>query len=175
MPSGGLNLNHMLEDIRRQDALHTNSVHVLGRKLAAKFPGLKAGQVLISMRHLNAIAVVDPETRAVVWAAQGPWRAQHDAVFLDNGHLLLFDNLGLAAGSRVLEYDFQTQAFPWSYSGANRGAFFTEERGMSQRLPNGNTLIVNSEGREMFEVTRNQEVVWNCPTNQFLCSARHFT
>jgi hypothetical protein len=33
---------------------------------------------------------------------------------------------------------------------------------MCQRLPNDNTLIVNSDGGEVFEVTRDQEVVWSC-------------
>ena len=69
------------------------------------------------MRNLDAIAVVDPELRAVVWAARGPWQALHDAQVLDNGNVLLFDNQGLPKGSRVLEYDPRTQAFPWSWSG----------------------------------------------------------
>src|SRR5205814_975993 len=68
---------------RKQDALHTNTVQVLTPALAQKFPGWKAGQLLITMRNLDAIAVVDPELRKVVWAARGPWQAPHDAQFLD--------------------------------------------------------------------------------------------
>jgi hypothetical protein len=33
---------------------------------------------------------------------------------------------------------------------------------MCQRLPGGNTLIVNSDGSEVLEVTPAQEVVWSC-------------
>src|SRR5205814_7879405 len=109
---------------RKQDALHTNTVQVLTPALAQKFPGWKAGQLLITMRNLDAIAIVDPELRKVVWAARGPWQAPHDAQFLDNGNLLLFDNQGLRKGSRILEYDPRTQAFPWAYAGENR----SEER-----------------------------------------------
>ncbi len=163
------------DDARRRDVFHTNFVKVLTRLLAPKFPLFKAGQVLISMRHLDTIAVVDAESRAVVWAARGPWRAQHDPQFLDNGRLLIFDNLGSPKMSRVLEYDPHTQAFPWSYSGENGAPFLTVERGMSQRLPNGNTLIVNSQKGEMLEVTRDKEVVWSCLCHYFLSSARRFS
>jgi hypothetical protein len=159
---------------RKQDVLHTNSVKVLRRELAPRFPGLKAGQVLISVRSLDAIAVLDPATEEVVWAARGPWRAQHDAQFLANGRLLIFDNLGSPGGSRVLEYDPRTQAFPWSHPGATGAPFFTSVRGMSQRLPNGNTLIVNSEGWEIREVSPRNEVVWSCGTHGFVSTGRRY-
>jgi hypothetical protein len=159
----------------RQDVLHTNSVRVLNPSLAAKFPGFKAGQVLLSLRTLDALAVLGPQTETVVWAARGPWRAQHDAQFLDNGRLLLFDNLGSPAGSRVLEYDPNTQAFPWSYPGADNSSLFTSERGMCQRLPNGNTLIVNSEGGQVLEVTPGKEVVWSCSLPGFIATARRYS
>lgn len=150
------------EEMRRRDVLHTNAVTVLGRHLAPKFPQFKAGQLLLSPRHLDAIAVVDPETDTVVWAARGPWHAQHDPTFLDNGHLLLFDNLGSTRGSRVLEYDPQSQAFPWSYPDESGKRFLSRLRGICQRMANGNTLIVNSDGGEMFEVTPTHEMVWSC-------------
>jgi hypothetical protein len=35
---------------------------------------------------------------------------------------------------------------------------------MSQRLPNGNTLVVNSVGGEALEVTPDREVVWSLST-----------
>ena len=96
----------------------------------------------------------------MAWPAA--WHAQHDPSFLDNGHLLLFDNQGSPRGSRVLEFDPKTQAFPWWYPGENGVPFLSKIRGMSQRLPNGNTLIVNSDAGEVFEVTPGQEVVWSC-------------
>jgi len=132
------------EDAKSRDVLHLNAVKVLSRALAPKFPMFKAGHVLTSICHLNVIAVVDPQDQSVVWAARGPWKAQHDAQFLDNGHLLFFDNLGSSAGSRVLEYDPETQSFPWAFSGENGNPFLSKLRGMCQRLPNGNTLAVNA-------------------------------
>jgi hypothetical protein len=173
--SAPLTLRRFDDETRKQDALHTNTIKVLTPAMAQKFPEWKAGQLLITMRNLDSIAVVDPEARRVVWAARGPWVALHDTQFLDNGNLLLFDNDGLAKGSRILEYDPRTQAFPWTYSGENWGAFYTSERGMCQRLPNGNTLAVNSKVGEILEVTREKEVVWSFAPHRFIAYARRFT
>jgi hypothetical protein len=147
------------------DLFHTNSVKVLTQAQARNFPLFQAGQVLLSLRSLHCLAVLDVRKRFVVWAALGPWRIQHDAEFLDNGHLLLFDNHGWSNGCRVLEYDPVTQAIPWVYSGADSGPFHAAFRGMKQRLPNGNTLIVDPDNRRLFEVTRGKELVWEyfCP------------
>ncbi|HXD86959.1 MAG TPA: arylsulfotransferase family protein [Urbifossiella sp.] len=152
------------DDGIRRDVLHTNAVKVLTPALAPKFPWLKAGQLLLSPRQLDAMIVLDPGTGKVVWAARGPWRAQHDPTFLDNGHILLFDNSGAPRGSRVLEFDPKTLAFPWVYPDAAGPHFVSEIRGMSQRLPNGNTLVVNSVGGEALEVTPDRETVWTCST-----------
>jgi hypothetical protein len=144
------------------DFIHANSVRVLSRALAPKFPLFKPGQVLISLRNLDLLAVVDTHTRSVVWATKGIWRIQHDADFLANGHLLLYDNSGSVKGCRILEYDPITQAIPWAYSNENALPFTALFRGMKQRLPNGNTLIVDPDNGRMFEVTLDKELVWEC-------------
>lgn len=174
--TSGTRLGFYVDDVRRRDVLHANAVKVLSRKLAPKFPLFKAGQILVSARHLDAIGVLDPDSGKIVWAAHGPWRAQHDPSFLDNGHFLLFDNLLSQRGSRVLEYDPQTQAFPWAYPGEKGKPFTSEIRGMCQRLPNGNTLIVNSQGGNVLEATPDCEVVWSCSFGQTeLYRARRYT
>jgi hypothetical protein len=147
------------------DLFHANSVRVLTQAYAREFPLFQAGQVLISLRSLHCLAVLDVRERSLVWAALGPWRIQHDAEFLANGHLLLFDNHGWTKGCRVIEYDPVTQAIPWVYSDADSGPFHAAFRGMKQRLPNGNTLIVDPDNRRLFEVTREKELVWEhlCP------------
>jgi len=149
------------------DFLHANSVKVLSRALAPKFPLFKAGQVLISLRNLDALAVVDTRLRSVVWAAQGIWRIQHDPEFLENGHLLLYDNAGSPRGCRILEYDPVTQAIPWAYDNENSTPFSPYYRGTKQRLPNGNTLIVDPDNARLLEVTKGKELVWElfCPGN----------
>ncbi len=164
-----------LRELRqRQDVLHANSVNVLNATQAAQFPNLKPGQVLVSLRNLNALGVIDPTTRSLVWATTGPWRAQHDAQFLDNGNLLIFDNSGSPRGSRVLEYNPRNSTFPWTYPGVENRPFYTKIRGMCQRLPNGNTLIVDTEENQIFEVTAEKETVWNCLTPFHVLTARRY-
>jgi len=152
------------DDELRRDVLHANAVKVLNPRQAAQFPQFRPGQLLVSPRNLDALAVVDPDSGKVVWAARGPWRAQHDPTFLDSGRLLLFDNQGSPKTSRVLEYDPRTQAVPWAYPGDKGPAFISGIRGMSQRLANGNTLVVNSVGGEVLEVTPAGETVWSLGT-----------
>jgi hypothetical protein len=147
----------------RKDLLHANSVQVLPRALASKYPLFKPGQVLISLRNLDALVVVDRHSRSLVWACGGIWRAQHDADFLENGRLLLYDNLGsLRQGTRILEYDPLTQAIPWWYANEHSTPFRAIMRGTKQRLPNGNTLIADPDHERLFEVTPDKEVVWEC-------------
>lgn len=149
------------------DLLHANSVRVLPRRLATKFPLFRPGQVLISLRNLDLLAVVDCKSQAVVWACGGIWRHQHDAEFLDNGRLLLYDNLGTVnRRTRIIEYDPLTQAIPWFYANENSTSFRAFLRGAKQRLPNGNTLIVDPDNMRLFEVTDKKKVVWEffCPS-----------
>jgi hypothetical protein len=157
------------------DALHTNCVRVLRRDMAVKFPKFKAGHVLISVRNLNVIALLDPDEGRIEWATRGPWLAQHDAQFLDNGHLLIFDNLGASTGSRVIEFDPETQSFPWFYSATDAGGLYTSERGMNQRLPNGNTFIVSTEEGRMIEVTPDKEIVWSYSVDGYFTSGRRYS
>jgi hypothetical protein len=170
----GMTLTEAVDDSHKHD-VHTNSVQVLSQRLAACFPRFQAGQVLVSIRNMDTLAVVDLECHRVVWAVQGPWRRQHDAQFLDNGHLLLFDNHGSPLGSRVLEYNLETQGFPWFYVGENSTPFYTDNRGQCQRLPNGNTLVVNSRQSEIREVTPDKELVWSCSFDSFIHTARRFS
>jgi hypothetical protein len=156
------------------DLLHANSVEVLRQRLAPAHAPFRAGQVLLSLRELDALAVLDVELRAVVWAARGPWRRQHDPHFLENGRLLLFDNLGSPTESRVIEYDPRTQACPWTYPGEGGPSFRSVIQGRAQRLPNGNTLIVNSADGVLLELTPDRRLVWSCSCHAHVPFARRF-
>jgi hypothetical protein len=173
-PFAVLLASHGPREGQEWDFLHANGVEVLTPALATHYPLFKAGQVLVSFRELDALAVVDPESRSVVWAARGPWRGQHDPHFLDNGRLLVFDNRGSSRASRVLEYDPQTQACPWSYPADGGAGFITAIQGRSQRLPNGNTLIVNSQDGVLLEVTPAKDLVWSCSCHAHVPWARRY-
>jgi hypothetical protein len=152
----------LAEAASKGDLIHTNSIRILTPEMAPRFPLFRPGQLLISMRSLDLIAVLDPHTHSVVWAALGPWHRQHDAEFLANGNLLIYDNLGSPSSTRVLEYNPNTQAIPWIYANENATPFTAMARGVKQRLANGNTLIADPYGARIFEVTVTKELVWEC-------------
>jgi len=142
------------------DVLHTNTVEVLDGRHEHILPAFRKGNVLVSPRTLDAIAVVDLDAEAVVWAMTGMWRAQHDPTFLDSGRILLFDNLAGDEVSEVIEFDPLTQEVFWSYKGSPATPFFSRSQGRNQRLPNGNTLITESDNGRIFEVTPDKSIVW---------------
>jgi hypothetical protein len=145
----------------QHDVLHTNTIRVLDGSLAGRSPLFRRGRLLLSLKNLNTVAVVDPDAGAVVWALSGQWYAQHSARFLPSGHLLLFDNLGLMRpASRILEIDLFTQKIVWSFGGRPGEEFLSETSGWVDRLPNGNTLITESNFGRVIEVTPDNQIVW---------------
>lgn len=154
------------------DPLHSNDVDLITEAEAARLPFAEAGQVLLSFRELNALAVVDVEREDIVWATRGPWLGQHDPDITDDGTILLFDNNGRldkAGGrSRVIEFDPETMEIVWRFQGTPQQPFSSPIRASQQRLANGNTLVTESSGGRLLEVAQNGEVVW-----QYVNEERH--
>ncbi len=144
------------------DRLHPNDIEVIDANFASHHSLLKPGMLLISLRDLDALIVLDPATRKLVWCMRGPWVRQHDPDLLASGNLLLFDNLGNNMGggsSRVLEIDFESGRILWTYSGGPK-RLRSERSGGEERLPNGNTLISEDERGRVLEVTPTAKIVW---------------
>ncbi len=146
--------------LNTRDILHTNSIELLRSGQLPSISGVKEGAVLISSALVHTIAVVSMDDARIVWWARGCFRVQHDPTVLSNGNLLLFDNLGLGEQSRVLEYAPSTMRIRWTYQGTPEEPFFSTTCGTNQRLPNGNTLITESDNGRAFEVTADKEIVW---------------
>ncbi len=140
------------------DVLHTNSVAVVDRDM----PGLcEKGDILVSMRDLDMIGILDPDTEEFIWKwGPGKTEGQHHATLLENGHILLFDNGCKRGYSRIIELDPHTNEIVWQYKADPPEDFFSETRGSCQRLPNDNILITESDRGRVFEVTRSGEIVW---------------
>ncbi len=142
------------------DIFHTNTIEVLDNRLQGKVEGFEAGNVLVCVRELDVIAVVDLDTESVTWAARAPWSKPHQPTVLDDGNMLIFDNRGYGGVSRVVEFDPATLAIVWEYHAEDPKDFYSRECGSNQRLPNGNTLITETDGGRAFEVTPGHEIVW---------------
>lgn len=145
------------------DPLHTNTVEYIDAEKARVLPMAREGDVLVSFRDMGVIAVIDIAGGVVRWATRGPWIGQHDPTVLPDGRILLFDNLGnfqSENSSRVIEIDPATTAVLWRYAGTPDKPFHSPLRSAAQRLPNGNTLVTESDGGRLFEITRAGEIVW---------------
>lgn len=155
----------LLKDMRKKgDVFHTNTIRVFDGTLAHLSPLFKKGNILISILRIDVIAVVDPIEKTVIWAASGSqngmWYRQHEPILLENGHFLLFDNKGHKGYSKIIEFDPLTMRTFWEYKGDPKESFYSETCGTVHRLPNGNTLIIESDNGRVFEVTPEKEIVW---------------
>ena len=159
---------YILDKMRSQGELfHTNTLHVFDGSLSHISPLYKKGNVLICVLFLNAIAVVDLEKNQVVWALEGHenglWNGMHEPVLLKNGNILIFDNdwgKEVNGKSKVIEFNPFTKEIVWQYRGDEEHPFYSRTCGTNQRLPNGNTLITESDNGRAFEVTRDGKIVW---------------
>lgn len=124
------------------DMTHTNSVMRLDASIAAAFPMFKEGDLLVSIKNMNMIAVLRPETRKVIWAIQGDWRMQHKAVFNHDGNIVLFDNSGTTGRSRGVMIDPATHFMVWEYS--HNDKLLCPVKSSAQQLPNQNWMIVEA-------------------------------
>lgn len=146
------------------DVLHSNAVEELDGSLAHLSPHFARGHLLVSLREISVVAIVDPEEPSVVWAQSGPWRRQHEPSLLPNGRILLFDNQGGEAYSRVLEVDPRTGVLGWTWTGDPPPSFRSPIAGTVARLANGNTLVTESVPGRAFELDPEGRVVWEFHT-----------
>ena len=143
------------------DWAHTNSVEVLpATELGEEDTRFRQGNILVSFRALDTIAIIDPDLAEFVWAwGPGVLDGQHHPTMLENGNILLFDNGTYRGHSIVREIDPSTEKETWKYENGEK--FFSPFRSGSQRLPNGNTFICECDAGHFFEVTPEGVVVWD--------------
>lgn len=149
-----------LELVKSNDMHHTNSIHLVPESVTPRGP-VRPGQILLSMRNINAVGALDLESERMSWMLFGAFAMQHEVTAVPSGNLLLFDNRGDGGASRVLEIDPMRLDPVWRYPGPDRDDdLYSETCGTCHRLPGGNTLIVESENGRALEVTRAGEIVW---------------
>jgi hypothetical protein len=144
------------------DFLHANSIEWMRQpQLAATSPLYAPSNALVCLRHQDAVIAVDLAAKRIVWWwGQGILSGPHDATLLPDGNILIFDN-GLARRwSRAVEVDPRSGEIVWEYRAPKPRDFFSRDRGAAQRLPNGNTLLTDSNAGIAFEVTPAGETVW---------------
>jgi len=131
------------------DIFHPNDVEPLSGQLAQKFPMFRAGDLLVSLRTENLVAVLDPRTRSVRWWNHGPWIGQHDADFGPDGRIWVFNNNTDRGRSEILAIDPATREVETAYPRSPVN-FYSAFMGKHQLLPNGSrSITVPGEGRSI--------------------------
>ena len=93
------------------DPTHLNDAVILRQDEQPDFPEFSPGDLLVSFRTLNTVAVLDPVTERFKWHAVGSSHHQHSPRFYRNNTIFAFDNFGgrLSRGqSRILAIDVGT-------------------------------------------------------------------
>jgi hypothetical protein len=154
-----------IDHYRVADAIHENLTDSgIDFEHANSLDFDSAGNIILSNRHLAEITKINRQTGAMMWRLGGAhnqfklvgdsiWFSyQHDARWLPNGHMTIFDNSdydsvtgqpGFIRQSRALEYAIDTNnmtatlVWQWHHTPET----FTIAMGSVERLPNGNTLI----------------------------------
>jgi len=141
-----------------QNIFHINTVEIVDRNIDRI--GRK-GNLLVCALKLDLVGVVDLENHKIVWKwGPGNLCQPHHPTLLENGHILIFDNGIERRYSRVVEVDPSRKKIVWEYESDPPQQFFSVSRGSNQRLPNGNTLITESDKGRVFEATSGRKIVW---------------
>ena len=171
-----IDMNLYLGIDESQNWTHFNSVQVLpeNKWYDSGDVRFKPGSLLLSPRTLGFIFIIDRKTGEIAWRSDAKiaLTGQHAPRMIGKGlpgegNILVYDNgvpplaeVYQVGKTRVLEINPLTFQVPWSYDNGYR--FFNPFTGNAERLPNGNTLVCESFGGRLFEVTMEGEIVWEC-------------
>jgi hypothetical protein len=114
------------------------------------------------LRDLNKVVIFRPSEEKVVWQwGEGVLDGQHYPVILPDDTLLVFDNgREHRKHSRVLKLDMITKQIVWEYKSDPPESFYTKTIGGAFPLPNGNLLVTEGRKGRVFELTPDQDIVW---------------
>lgn len=140
------------------DVFHPNDLEELLPGMAAAFPEFEAGDLLVSLRNIDALAVIGRRSGEVKWIAYGPWRDQHDADFQPDGTITVFSNNNDRFHSQIIAVDPKTGASRDLFAGTGLG-FDSFIMGKHQHLPNGNWMITPTIQGRVIEATPEGRIV----------------
>jgi hypothetical protein len=145
------------------DTLHLNDVEIFPSHLR---PGVfERGDIMISLRNVNAVLVFNPDTLRIKYLTVGKVIRQHDPDFIDGETISIFDNHNIGpeyqgVQSRIVLMSAKVDHFKVVYSGSATQPFFTDIMGKHQWLPNGNILITEATKGRAFEINAQGALVW---------------
>jgi Arylsulfotransferase (ASST) len=132
-----------------EDRFHLNDVEPIWRT----DDYVRAGDLVLSIRHLSTVLLYRPATDAIVWLQTGPWLNQHDVDYLGDGIFTIFGNdsvrgdasrPSLRGYNTIWQYDQKSgrasERLPLKHVG-----IFTKSEGLHRVLENGDIFIEETD------------------------------
>jgi len=138
---------------------HPNDVEPLTKELAPLYPGFKPGDLLVSLRSVDLVFVMDPNTLKVKWWRQGLVRRQHDPDWNQRGTISIFNNNMHRGDSSIVEIDPRTYKSRVLVDG-KKYHFYTPIQGKHQVTPQGSVLVISPQQGRVFEVDAKGKVIF---------------
>ena len=126
------------------DPMHANALDVI----EADTGPFRKGDILVSFRNLNALAVIDGSTHKAKWMLRDRFVTQHGAKVTASGDVVVLDNLGGRAGcgpTRALLIDPVSQAIRKVFELCGPGAIASAVRGNVHFTADGGALITSTQ------------------------------
>jgi len=150
---------YLLDIVYENDGIHINDIE----------PALyssnywKKGDLLISIRHKNTIALYRPSTQKIIWLKTGPWLAQHDCDFVDGKTIMVFGNDVLRGKNDpfvnghndIYFYDFEKDKISKPYTKVMKQiGIKTNTQGRCDLLKNGDLFIEETEAGKLYIINK---------------------
>ena len=142
----------------QHDIFHPNDAEPLPAAMAEHFPMFEPGDLLVSLRNLDMLAVIDRDSYTMKWWSYGPYHNQHDPDFEPDGTISVFSNNNNLERSSIIKIDPATNR-AWDVYWGGALDFDSFIMGKQQLLPNGNRLVVSTMEGRVIEVAPNGDIL----------------
>lgn len=165
--AGLIGLLHLTEG--HCDPTHLNYISFITPAAAQRMPGVRAGDLLLSMREINTLLAVHPRSGLASWSSIGRTIQQHNPIFLPDGRMLILDNLGgqeATGGTRVIRMDPADQSvetvFPRPGVSEEFLPIYTEIAGHLEMSADGQRVLFaeSTQGRVIEFELESGRVTW---------------
>lgn len=145
------------------DTLHVNDVEIFPATMTPGF--FQPGDVMVSLRNINTIAVFGADLHTLRYVATGRVVRQHDPDFVDGNTFSIYDNHNRGrvedgVQSRIVVVNAPTGDMRVAFAGKPELPFFSTIIGRHQWLENGNLLVVETTAGRVFEVGTDGKLIW---------------
>ena len=148
----------LLDVYYEDDAIHLNDIQPA--LFSSKY--WQKGDLLLSMRHRNTVALYRPSTNKILWLKTGPWLAQHDCDFVDGKTIMVFGNDLLRQKDSLINghndiyfYDFEKNEITTPYTKIMKQlGIKTKTQGRCDLLSNGDLFIDESNNGKLYIINK---------------------